>query len=447
MQYKQLMKQGIVPGGRPTGGPPGGDTRGHPGAKAGTPAMPAGQGPQAHNSQLTRHARRLYMGNIPQGLVDEVSKDFFNNTMKEMKLATGAGDPIISCLVNHEKNFAFLEFRSAEECSNGMKMDGLELEATTTGQKTNIKLRRPKDYQQVMGVNAEDQPRNAPPKHIPGVIASQVPDGEHKIFCGNLPTGEEGFNADMVKEILQQFGELQAFHLVIDTATGLSKGFSFAMFADPTCTEVCIQTLNGMDIGGKQWQVQRSTKHARAAPGMAGMRPPMGFPPGMGQAGLLSPPSGMPGMFPPGMAPPPGMPPGMGPPPGMPPMMQGGPMQRGGAINVHNVVSTTVVVLMNMLGREDLVDDEEYEDIMDDIRLECVKAGEVVSVKIPRPSADDTPVPGLGKVFVLFADIPGAESAQASLSGRKFGPRTVITSFLDPEKYEAGDLGPAISGF
>jgi splicing factor U2AF 65 kDa subunit len=386
----------------------------------------------------------LYMGNIPAGLNDRDGREFFNAKMQEMKLASGAGDPIISCLVNHEKNFAFLEFRSIEECTNGIQMDGIELESASTGAVTNIKLRRPKDYQAVMGVGPDDKPRNAAPTHTPGVIASSVHDGPNKIFCGNLPTGPEGFNAEMVKEILEQFGELRGFHLVVDTSTGDSKGFSFAEFVDPAHTEVCIATLNNMDIGGKQWQVQRSTKGARASGPPMGMHPPGGFAPGMGPGhghGLMAPP-GMPGMFPPpGMAPPPGMPPGMRPPMGMPPM------QRGGAINVHNVASTTVVVLMNMLDRDDLVDDDEYEDIMDDIRLECVKAGEVVSVKIPRPSAAGEAVAGLGKVFVLFADIPGAEAAQASLSGRKFGTKTVITSFLDPEKYEAGDLGPSISGF
>ena len=125
----------------------------------------------------------------------------------------------------------------------------------------------------------------------------------------------------------------------------------------------------------------------------------------------------------------------------------GGPDRRGGAVNIHNVASTAVLIMMNMLSRDDLTDDEEYEDVMDDIRLECVKAGEVNSVKIPRPSADGTPVPGLGKVFVEFASITASEAGQAALSGRKFGDKTVVTSFLTLEKYNAGDLGPPLSTF
>ena len=120
---------------------------------------------------------------------------------------------------------------------------------------------------------------------------------------------------------------------------------------------------------------------------------------------------------------------------------------RGGAVNIHNVASTQVLVMMNMLSKVELVDDEEYEDVMDDIRLECVKAGEVISVKIPRPSADGSPVPGLGKVFVEFATIKDAEAGQGALSGRKFGDKTVVTSFLTLEKYKAGKLGAPLSTF
>lgn len=58
---------------------------------------------------------------------------------------------------------------------------------------------------------------------------------------------------------------------------------------------------------------------------------------------------------------------------------------------------TEVLCLMNMVVPEDLVDDEEYEDILDDIREECAKYGTVKSLEIPRP-IEGVEVPGLGKV-------------------------------------------------
>ena len=62
---------------------------------------------------------------------------------------------------------------------------------------------------------------------------------------------------------------------------------------------------------------------------------------------------------------------------------------------------TEVLCLMNMVDPDELKDDEEYEDILEDIREECAKYGDVRSLEIPRP-IDGVEVPGLGKVYFIF---------------------------------------------
>ena len=62
---------------------------------------------------------------------------------------------------------------------------------------------------------------------------------------------------------------------------------------------------------------------------------------------------------------------------------------------------TEVLCLMNMVTPEELVDDDEYDDIIDDIRDECTKYGTVKSVEIPRP-IEGVEVPGLGKVSFFY---------------------------------------------
>ena len=56
---------------------------------------------------------------------------------------------------------------------------------------------------------------------------------------------------------------------------------------------------------------------------------------------------------------------------------------------------TEVLCLLNMVTPEELVDEEEYEDILEDIREECSKYGAVRSVEIPRP-VPGVEVPGCG---------------------------------------------------
>lgn len=58
---------------------------------------------------------------------------------------------------------------------------------------------------------------------------------------------------------------------------------------------------------------------------------------------------------------------------------------------------TEVLCLMNMVAPEELLDDEEYEEIVEDVRDECSKYGQVKSIEIPRP-VDGLEVPGTGKV-------------------------------------------------
>ncbi|XP_027562623.1 splicing factor U2AF 65 kDa subunit-like [Neopelma chrysocephalum] len=58
---------------------------------------------------------------------------------------------------------------------------------------------------------------------------------------------------------------------------------------------------------------------------------------------------------------------------------------------------TEVLCLLNMVLPEELLDDEEYEEIVEDVRDECGKYGTVKSIEIPRP-VDGVEVPGCGKV-------------------------------------------------
>merc|ERR1712112_86458 len=95
---------------------------------------------------------------------------------------------------------------------------------------------------------------------------------------------------------------------------------------------------------------------------------------------------------------------------------------------------TEELCLLNMVVEEELQDEEEYEDILDDIRDECSKFGTVKSIEIPRP-VPGVEVPGLGKVFIEFSNCDECQSAQLSLTGRKFANRVVVTSYYEVDKY------------
>eukprot|EP00656_Telonema_subtile_P008669 TRINITY_DN14047_c0_g1_i2.p1 TRINITY_DN14047_c0_g1~~TRINITY_DN14047_c0_g1_i2.p1 ORF type:complete len:222 (-),score=56.89 TRINITY_DN14047_c0_g1_i2:131-796(-) len=100
---------------------------------------------------------------------------------------------------------------------------------------------------------------------------------------------------------------------------------------------------------------------------------------------------------------------------------------------------TTVLVLTNMLSVEEL-GSEEYDEIVADIKEECSQFGTIEDIHVPKPSTDESEVPGLGRAYLKFADPTEAEKAFDALAGRTFDGKKVGCTYLDPEKFDARDL-------
>ncbi|KAJ8334374.1 hypothetical protein SKAU_G00400130 [Synaphobranchus kaupii] len=334
-------------------------------------------------SQMTRQARRLYVGNIPFGITEESMMDFFNAQMRLGGLTQATGNPVLAVQINQDKNFAFLEFRSVDETTQAMAFDGIIFQGQS------LKIRRPHDYQPLPGMS--ENPSVYVPALETGVVSTVVPDSAHKLFIGGLPNY---LSDDQVKELLTSFGPLKAFNLVKDSATGLSKGYAFCEYVDVNLNDQAIAGLNGMQLGDKKLLVQRASVGAKNAALMSINQTPVTLQ--------------------------------------VPGLMNSSMVQMGG-------LPTEVLCLMNMVAPEELLDDEEYEEIVEDVREECSKYGQVKSIEIPRP-VDGLEVPGTGKIFVEFMTLFDSQKAMQGLTGRKFANRVVVTKYCDPDAYHRRDF-------
>ncbi|KAF7496001.1 Splicing factor U2AF 50 kDa subunit [Sarcoptes scabiei] len=336
-----------------------------------------GVAPVPIGSTITRQARRLYVGNIPFGCSEDEMIDYFNQQMHICGFAQAPGNPVLACQINLDKNFAFLEFRSIDETTQAMAFDGITFKTQS------LKIRRPHDYQPMPGMS------ESPANNVPGVVSTVVGDSPFKIFIGGLPNY---LNEDQVKELLMSFGQLKAFNLVKDSATGLSKGYAFCEYADSSITDQAIDGLNGMQLGDKRLIVQRASVGAKNSASQVN-----------------------------------------------PALITGPVTIQVPGLQMNTMTTaignpTEVLCLMNMVVPEELVDDDEYEDIMEDIREECSKYGHVRSMEIPRP-IEGVDVPGLGKIFIEYSTSNDCQRAQQSLAGRKFSNRVVVTSYFDLDRY------------
>ena len=339
-------------------------------------------------AQATRHARRIYVGGVPIATNEAAVATFFNNALIAINGASeGEGAPVVNVYINQEKKFSFVEFRSVEEASNALALDGVIIDGAQ------VRIRRPNDYNSQLAVGLGPSMPNPnldlgaigldPSSLAQATTANILQEHEDRIFIGGLPYF---LDEAQVRELLEAFGPVARFDLVRDKENGNSKGYGFVVYQDVSVTDIACQGLNGMQMGDKTLTVRRAED--RNTPMTINVPPP----------------------------PPP--PPPIAPPPANPP---------------------STVVSFDQMGvtPEELADDEEYENIMEDMQDECGKYGEIVAVVIPRPSKNGAHVPGVGKVFVQYASVAGALAARTALNGRKFGGSTVIADFLDEADFHA----------
>ena len=422
-------------------------------AAAAAAALAAAAGPQQ-----TRHARRLYVGNLPIGVTEEQIHKEFRHAIETAYIPPPhlTEDPILSVYINHERRFCFLEFKTVEMTTACMNLDGYMLQGQS------LKIKRPNDYSEALAPRVH--PSALPNLDVSrlGMISGTVLDGPNKIFIGGL---HYHLTDAQVLELLQAFGPVKAFHLVKADPEGvLSKGYCFVEYVDPNVTHPAIQGLNGMDIGGGK------SLTARLAGERAGDMMGMSHSPVPAAATLAS----APGQPPPnrtivhgydiealvdaamGKAMMPTQPVYVD--------AMGVPLTRiiplalqvataaAEATTLNAVDPATngvaasasapsrVLVLHNMVQSEDLATSEDYAALKQEVQEECAKFGVLKSVVIPRNAEGSTLPSAVGKIFLQYSTVEEAARATQELQGRQFGDSVVQVTTLSEDDFETGKL-------
>ncbi|KAJ9191185.1 hypothetical protein DTO164E3_255 [Paecilomyces variotii] len=330
----------------------------------------------------SRQARRLFVYNIPPTVTEESLVSFFNLQLNGLNVIKGV-DPCVSAQMAKDKTYALVEFKTPNDATVALAFDGATMEehdamntgnGATNGGPKGLEIRRPKDY--IVPNGSEDQ------EYQEGVVHSEVPDSPNKICVSNIPLY---IPEEPVTMLLKSFGELKSFVLVKDNVTEESRGIAFCEYADPNATSIAVEGLNGMELGDKHLKVVRASIGATQAAGLD-----------MGVNAMS--------MF--------------------------------AKTTSQDLETSRVLQLLNMVTPEELMDNDDYEEICDDVREECQKYGQVLDLKIPRPSGGSRQSAGVGKIYVKFDSVESATKALKALAGRKFSDRTVVTTYFPEENFE-----------
>lgn len=278
---------------------------------------------------------------------------------------------------------------------------------------------------------------------------------------------------DQVLELLQAFGKVKAFHLVKNEPDSLtSKGYCFVEFSDPNVTPVAVIGLNGMDLGGGKVLTARVAGERSGgmigSPTMAsmmggapvpplpaqprpdaiiiggydveelidaamGLRPMPLAPTHVDQFGVpitrTAPTAAVPSTLAPSL--------GASSSGAVPPLPPGA-----SALDIANAAldaamgnvplgapqappRTRILVLLNMVGEDDLATEDDYEGLKDEVQEECAKFGRLMGMKIPRTASGTVQPSAIKKIFLEYATVQDAANAERELAGRQFGPNVV----------------------
>lgn len=285
--------------------------------------------------QQTRHARRLYVGQLPPGVTEQELHDFFRQCIatalvdSEGKKLELREDPILSVYINHERRFCFLEFRTVEMATSCLELDGVDIHG-----RGKVKVKRPNDYNPAMA--PQIHPSALPHLDVSklGIVSGTVNDGPNKIFIGGElerkyitrqalfccrtadceyfphifylcvlcyrfilqnfqhPGLHYHLTEPQIMTLLEAFGKVKAFHLVKNDPDSMtSKGYCFVEYSDPAVTPIAVQGLNGMDLGGGKMLTARVAAQRGPAGAMPGVSVVPGAPPPVANGNAPLPPA------------------------------------------------------------------------------------------------------------------------------------------------------------
>jgi len=329
-------------------------------------------------------ARRLYLGSLPERVNEAALAEHLCMALKAVGGAT-TDRPVWHLYVNEGRKFGFAEFMTVEECSNTVALDGILFNGAS------IRIRRPNDYvpseAQRMGPS---MPSKALRVEVVGLQAggfTRPEDDPDRIFVGGLPY--DLLEGQFIDLLTSAGGPLRSHTYKKNPDTGLGAGYGFAVFVDPSSADAAITSLHGLRMGDKCLTCRRAGQGQRERQQQQQQQQQQFF-----------------------SAPPP---------------------------QIQQPIPTAVVRLNGCVTASELSDPNEYKEIYDDMLEEAERYGNVLKLHIPKPEGEAS-VPGLGKVYVRYADPSQSLRAFQAMNGRKFGGNTVVADFLDERKFDEGTI-------
>lgn len=214
--------------------------------------------------QGTRKARRLYVGNLPMdemSITEEMIVSFFNAAVHQAGIANPdlPGEAVVSAWLSQENKFAFVEFRTMDEATSGLGLNGIAMGPNS------LKVSRPSDYEDPgTSMMAMQMPGGMPampmPAGFPGVDA--MPEAaplSSVIRLTNMISADSIQDDQDIKDITEDVGQECEKHGTVEQVLVPGRGEPgvgnvFVKFSSTEAALNCKSQLNGRLFDGKAVQ-------------------------------------------------------------------------------------------------------------------------------------------------------------------------------------------------
>jgi hypothetical protein len=377
------------------------------------PNMPGGPLPN------NKKQRELYIGNLPTGMVtEEMLKVLFSQMIEACEgYDPSPGPPVLNAQLrggtNGQATFAFVEFRDEKISATVSTFNGMELSGR------HLKISHPNGYiEPPVPVETLGVPKELAHKFgldsYGAMRRRDTPQSEfndrkaRELYVGNLTMGcvTSQMLIDLFTAPLSNLQGLEGDGPpVAEAKVDHSGKFAFVLFRNNQLATIALSLFNKMEYYGRPLLCDR----------------PQGYSADMSQEIPQSLLASLPPMG--GGAPPP--------PPAAVAALVTAATSNAAPSSGGLPQPTRSLCLENLFTDSVLSDPQEFQECVDDIKVECTNFGAVISCVVPTHSnLQGYGAADVGKCFVRYELVSSAVKARAELNGRSFDGNTVRATFL-----------------
>ena len=108
------------------------------------------------------------------------------------------------------------------------------------------------------------------------------------------------------------------------------------------------------------------------------------------------------------------------------------------------IMPTKVLCLNSIIKGLNIEDEDKYNEVAEDIKIECEKYGKVLDIFMPRKDVEDNATPGMGNAYVMYENVEQSKLARRFLSLKRFNNKLIYIQYIPEENFINKKFDPII---